>query len=246
METLTGSSFQINDSLRYLDSLIVQCTSSVPEESTADQDDNIIYFRDKPFNHDNDAFWISESSESSDSEILTDDILNESSDGNLEHNVNIFTETEHIPSKAHLEPLARVNAYKWKKLNLMTGKNICPWPERSITDENASETKLQPETPSITVLNSSFQHLEALLLECEGDLDTLHQRAGGVTSSDPKASSPVELNTLHAYWLELYTQVSFDVSHKIALLLQKKKKWNKYVREILHGHTSKACYFLPI
>ncbi len=52
-----------------------------------------------------------------------------------------------------------------------------------------------------------FQGVEDALLECEGELNTLRQRAEDVTAADPRAVVPVELTTLHAYWLELYTQV---------------------------------------
>ena len=203
METLTGSLVKFNDTLRYLDSLIVQCNSNVHERDTANLDEHTLYLGEKTvFGHDNYAL----SNDSVVNEIFIEDVLNDHVDINDEN-----VETKHTLSKAHLEPLVHLNAYKWKKLNLMTGKNICPWPENINTDDNTAETKLQPETHSITVLTSSFQHLEALLLECEGNLDTLHQRAEGVTSADPKAASPVELSTLQAYWLELYTQVRFKV-----------------------------------
>ena len=207
METLTGSSVKFNDCLHYIDILIVQCSSDLQNRSNHDQDDYDLHVSSENIVECiNDLLWISDSTEDSSVNVSVDNTLSDISDVIFEESDRNIDRIEHIPSKEHLEPLAHVNAYKWKKLNLMTGENICP-PSRTSTDENTSETILRPEVHSLNVLNSSFQQLETLLLDCEGDLDALQQRAEGVASSDPRAVAPVELSTLHAYWLELYTQV---------------------------------------
>ena len=207
METLTGSSAKLNDCLHYIDNLIVQCSSDLQNRSNHDQDEYDLHVSsENVVECINDLLWISDSFEDSSINVSADNTLSDISDVDFEESDRNVDRIEHIPSKEHLEPLAHVNAYKWKKLNLMTGENICP-PSRKSTDENTAETILRPEVHSLNVLNSSFQQLETLLLDCEGDLDALQQRAEGVASSDPRAVAPVELSTLHAYWLELYTQV---------------------------------------
>ena len=207
METLTGSSAKLNDCLHYIDNLIVQCSSDLQNRSNHDQDEYDLHVSsENVVECINDLLWISDSFEDSSINVSADNTLSDISDVDFEESDRNVDRIEHIPSKEHLEPLAHVNAYKWKKLNLMTGENICP-PSRKSTDENTAETILRPEVHSLNVLNSWFQQLETLLLDCEGDLDALQQRAEGVASSDPRAVAPVELSTLHAYWLELYTQV---------------------------------------
>ena len=207
METLTGSSAKLNDCLHYIDNLIVQCSSDLQNRSSCDQEEyNLHVSSGNIVECINDLLWISDSIEDSSINVSTDNTLSDISDVIFEESDRNVDRIEHIPSKEYLEPLAHVNAYKWKKLNLMTGENIRP-PSRKSTDENTAETTLQPEIHSLNLLNSSFQQLETLLLDCEGDLDALQQRAEGVASSYPRVVAPVELNTLHAYWLELYTQV---------------------------------------
>ena len=202
METVTGSSSKLNDCLHYIDNLIIQCSLNLQNRRSHDRDEYILHVSSENILECiDDLFWISHSIEDSNVNLSVDNTLSDISDV-------IFEESHrNVPSKEHLEPLTRVNAYKWKKLNLMTGENICAPPRKS-TDEYTAETVLQPETHSLNALNSSFQQLETLLLDCEGDLDALQQRAAGVSSSDPRSVAPVELSTLHAYWLELYTQVN--------------------------------------
>ena len=207
METLTGSSAKLNDCLHYIDNLIVQCSSDLQNRSNHDQDEYDLHVSsENVVECINDLLWISDSFEDSSINVSADNTLSDISDVDFEESDRNVDRIEHIPSKEHLEPVAQINAYKWKKLNLMTGENICP-PSRKSTDENTAETILRPEVHSLNVLNSSFQQLETLLLDCEGHLDALQQRAEDVASSDPRAVAPVELSTLHAYWLELYTQV---------------------------------------
>ena len=204
----TGSSSRLNDCLHYIDNLIIQCSSNLQNRRSHNQDEYILHVSSENIVECiDDLLWISYSIENSNVNVSVDNTLSDISDVIFEESHRNVERIEHVPSKEHLEPLTHVNAYKWKKLNLMTGENICP-PSRKSTDEYTAETVLQPETHSVNVLNSSFQQLETILLDCEGDLDALQQRAAGVTSSDPRAVAPVELSTLHAYWLELYTQVN--------------------------------------
>ena len=70
----------------------------------------------------------------------------------------LFTSTviQHSVSKEHLPPLSKVDAYKWKKLNLVTGENICPRPRASVDFEGVVQTILKLETQSITAMQYSF------------------------------------------------------------------------------------------
>ena len=63
---------------------------------------------------------------------------------------------QHSVSKEHLPPLSKVDAYKWKKLNLVTGENICPRPRPSVDFDEVVQTILKLETQSITAMQCSF------------------------------------------------------------------------------------------